>query len=155
MALALLATAAFFGWQALQLPFGEVALPGPAFFPFALACVLALVAVAILFMSLRSVPTADLVFVGHRDVVITLAALCGVTFAFEQSDGYIALGVFVAALLVLVARTTLWRAFLGATLGMVAVWFVFRWALGVRLPAADFWWDIGNALAAPFSSGTL
>jgi hypothetical protein len=33
---------------------------------------------------------------------------------------------------------------------MVAVWAVFRLALGVRLPASEFWRQAANLVAGPF-----
>ena len=72
-------------------------------------------------------------------------------FAFERMDTYVLLGTFTAVLLMAVGQATLWHAFLGATLGMAAVWLVFNVALGVRLPAGEFWWQ----LAAWLPSGLL
>jgi hypothetical protein len=146
MALALLATAAFFMWQSALLDFGRVGLPGPGFFPFFLGVALAGLAVAILYHVWQDVDSAATVFLGHRDVLITLAALAGVAFAFERSDAYVAMGVFSAVLLIVVGRAALWRAALGTVLGMIGVWLFFGIALGVRLPTADFWDTIGALL---------
>jgi Na+-transporting NADH:ubiquinone oxidoreductase subunit NqrB len=44
-----------------------------------------------------------------------------------------------AVILLLVARAAPWKVVLGAVLGMIAVWAIFRLALGVRLPTGDFW----------------
>ncbi len=149
VAAALLAAAAFFISQAAPLDFGRIGLPGPGFFPFALGVALCGVALAILFVAVRSQAASEAVFLGHRDVLVALAALVGVALAFEQGDAYLVLGLFVTTLLLLVARTTLWRALLGASLGMVLVWAVFRVALGVRLPTGGFW----SKLAAVLSTG--
>jgi hypothetical protein len=81
----------------------------------------------------------EIVYLGHRNVLIVLAALAGLAFAFERADTYVTLGVFAAVLLLLVARAPSWKVVLGALLMMVAVWVMFRLALGVRLPAGDFW----------------
>lgn len=152
MALALLAAALFFVWQSASLPFGRVALPGPGFFPFALGIVLGLFALAILYQALRSAE-GEAVFVGHRDVLIALAALAGVAFAFERIDAYVVLGAFAAALLLFVARAAPRRVVLGTILGMVGVWAVFRLALGVRLPASEFWQQAVKFVAAKLPSG--
>lgn len=139
-ALALLASGLFFVWQAALLPFGRVGLPGPGFFPFALGIVLTLFALAILCRALRSGEAIDeAIFLGHRDVVLTLAALAALALVFERIGAYAALGLFTAVLLLLVARSALWRVLLGASLGMVAVWLFFGVALGVRLPPGDLW----------------
>ena len=154
IALALLAAATFFIWQAALLPFGRVGLPGPGFFPFVLGVVLALLAIAVLVRILQnSSDNAQSVFLGHRDVLIALLAMAGLALAFERIDGYVALGAFTAALLLFVARTSVWRALLGVILGMVGVWLFFGIALGVRLPAGDYWQDAVDFIASRFSTG--
>jgi hypothetical protein len=154
IAAALLATAVFFIWQSVLLPFGRVGLPGPGFFPFALGIALALFALAILVHVLQNgLGNAETLFLGHRDVLIAMLAMAGLAFAFERVDAYVALGVFTAALLLFVARTSVWRAALGATLGMIAVWAFFGIALGVRLPTGDYWRDAMDLIFSRFSAG--
>ena len=138
MSVALLATAVFFVSQAAVLPFGGIGLPDPGFFPFALGAVLGVLALAILYRSARS-EEGETVYLGHRDVLVVLAALACVAFAFERADTYLVLGSFMAVILLLVARAAPWKVVLGAVLGMIAVWAIFRLALGVRLPTGDFW----------------
>jgi Na+-transporting NADH:ubiquinone oxidoreductase subunit NqrB len=137
-AAALLAVAGFFVWQAAHLPFGTVRLPGPGFFPFALGIALACVSLAILIRAARGWGGGHAVRLGHRDVVVVLAALLAAAAAFERLGAYATLGLFTAAILLLVARTAPWRAALGAVLGMAAVWLVFSVLLGLRLPAGPF-----------------
>lgn len=153
VAAALLAAAVFFISQAALLDFGRVGLPGPGFFPFALGIALGAVSLMILFVAVRAQDDRDVVYLGHRNVLVALAALVGVAVAFEQADSYLVLGTFVAALLLLVARTTVRGALLGASLGMVMVWVVFRVALGVRLPTGPFWDDLGAWLPAMLRAG--
>lgn len=153
MAVALLATAVFFMWQSLYLPFGRIGLPGPGFFPFALGVALAVLALAILISTLSKPDDGEAVFIGHRDVLIALAALSGVAFAFDKADSYLALGIFAATLLLFIARAPLWRVLLGTTLGMMVVWAVFKVALGVRLPAGDFWQQIADFVMARLPFG--
>jgi Tripartite tricarboxylate transporter TctB family len=152
VALALLATGLFFMWHAALLPFGRVGLPGPGFFPFALGSGLVLLALAILYVVWRSPGEATSVFLGHRDVLIALAALAGVAFTFERADAYLVLGTFAAALLLLVARSTLWRVVLGAIIGMIVVWLFFVLALGVRLPTGEFWQQLMDLIPRLSSS---
>jgi hypothetical protein len=153
VAIALLAVAVFFISQAALLDFGRIGLPGPGFFPFALGVALALVSLMILYVMVRSPDEAEPVYVGHRDVLVVIAALAGVAFAFEQSDTYLVLGTFLAFVLLLVARTTLLRALLGACLGMALVWLMFKFALGVRLPTSQVWSELAAWLASLFSTG--
>jgi len=156
VALAVLGTALFFIWQAALLPFGGIALPGPAFFPFALGIALGLLALVILSLSLLGkMAGAGAVYLGHRDVLIAFAALVGVAATFEQADTYVTLGVFAAVLLVFVARAQLWRVALGATLGMLGVALVFRFALGVRLPAGEYWRQALDMVVARLPAGSF
>jgi hypothetical protein len=134
MAVALLASALFFVTQASLLELGGPALPGPGFFPLALGTVLGLLALAVLYRSVRQVE-GETVYLGHRDILIVFAALLGVAPAFEALGAYLTLGAFTAILLLALARTSLWRIALGTVLGMIAVWLVFKVALGVQLPA--------------------
>ena len=153
VALALLASALFFMWQSALLPFGRVGLPGPGFFPFALGVALGLLALAILFYSAwRGGGVGEAIFLGHRDVLLTMAALASVAFAFERVGAYVALGTFTAFLLLVVARSALWRVLLGATLGMVAVWLFFGLVLGVRLPTGELWQQFADLVAAQLYS---
>jgi hypothetical protein len=153
VALALLASSLFFTWQSALLPFGGVGLPGPGFFPFALGVALGLLALAILLYSVwRGGGVGETMFLGHRDVLLTVTALAGVAFAFERVGAYVALGTFTAILLLLVARSALWRVLLGATLGMVAVWLFFGLALGVRLPTGELWQQFADLVAAKLYS---
>lgn len=154
MAVALLAVGLFFVWHAAFLPFGRVGLPGPGFFPFALGVALGLLALVILVRSWRVASDGNAVYLGHRDVLIVLGALIGVALVFERTDTYLTLGVFAAALLLLVARAALWRVVLGASLGMVAVWAVFRFGLGVRLPTGEFWDSVRDLVAAKLNGAS-
>ena len=155
MALALLAAAVFFIWLSALLPFGKVGLPGPGFFPFALGIILAVLALAIVAYTLIYETEARVVFLGHRDVLIALAALVGLAATFEQMDAYLTMGIFAAVLLLFIARAAPWRAALGSVLGMVGVWLMFRVALGVRLPASDFWQDSMGFIVSKFTAGPL
>lgn len=138
MSVALLATAVFFVSQAAVLPLGGIGLPGPGFFPLALGAALGLLALAILYRSVRG-EEGETVYLGHRDVLVVLAALGGLAFAFERADSYLVLGSFMAVILLLVARSAPWKVALGVIVTMIAVWAIFKLALGVRLPAGDFW----------------
>jgi hypothetical protein len=153
LALALLATGLFIAWQATTLSFGGLGLPGPGFFPFVLGAALATIAVALLATGQGTGDDGETVFLGHRNVLVTLVALGGAAFAFERLGALVTLGLFAVAMLLLVARTALWRAVLGAAVGMVAVWLFFGIALGVRLPDGTVWERISDAVsAAPPSS---
>jgi putative tricarboxylic transport membrane protein len=148
VALVLLAVGLFFVWQSALLDFGRVGLPGPGFFPFALGVVLTLFAGVILYHAWSAERGGEAVFLGHRDVVVALLAMAGLAAVFERLDSYLALGLFTAVVLLLIARAAVWRVVLGATLGMVAVWLFFGLALGVRLPVGEFWQPVTDLFSA-------
>jgi hypothetical protein len=148
LALALVGAGVFFAWQAAELSFGRVGLPGPGFFPFALGIALAVIALGVLYAGLQAAEDGERVFLGHRNVLVAMVALAGAAVAFERLGAYVTLGAFAVAMLLLVARTSLWRALLGAVLGMVAVWLFFGITLGVRLPDGTVWEQIADAWAA-------
>lgn len=147
MAVAIMATAVFFVWLSALLPLGNISLPGSGFFPFALGMVLGLLALALLIVSIRG-EAGETLYLGHRDVLVVLAALAGMAFAFERADSYIVLGAFMAVILLLVARAPLWKVLLAGIVTMILIWGVFTLALGVRLPAGDFWDLLTRAPAA-------
>ena len=150
--LVLLATGAFFAGFATLLPFGRVGLPGPGFFPIVLGIALGALALGILFHVWRAPDVSEPIYIGHRDVLLTILALTGVAFAFEKIDSYVALGAFAAFVLLLVARAAPWRVALGVVLGMTAVWLFFGVALGLRLPTGEYWRELHELVttALPF-----
>jgi len=151
--LAFLAIGAFFARFALLLPFGRVGLPGPGFLPFVLGIALVGLALAILFYTWQERSDGEPIFIGHRDVLLAILGLIGVAIAFDrEADSYLALGIFAAFLLLVLARAALWRVALGAVLGMVAVWLFFGIALGLRLPTGEFWQEMLDVVttALPF-----
>lgn len=137
-ALALTAAGLFFVWQSAFLPFGGFALPGPGFFPFVLGIAIAVLALAVLLRAWSEAGDGEVVYVGHRDILVVVGALVGVAFAFERLGAHATLGLFMFCLLLLVARTSLWRALAGAGLGVIAVWVFFNLLLGVQLPRGQF-----------------
>lgn len=127
-----------FTWQASLIDFGALALPGPGFFPLVLGILVFALAVVIGVGDWRRAPSAETVELGHRDVLIVLAALAAVPPLFEPLGAYVTLGLFGAALLVLIARRSLVIAGLSAAIGMAACWYFFQVALGLQLPIGPF-----------------
>ena len=137
VAAVLAAIGLIFTWQAALIDFGDVALPGPGFFPLVLGVlVLALAAVIGVRDWFRT--GGEAVELGHRDVLIVLAALAALPPLFEPLGAYATLGLFGAALLVLIARCSLVIAVLSAAIGMAACWYFFQVALGLQLPIGPF-----------------
>jgi hypothetical protein len=133
----LAAAGALFAWQASLLDLGSVELPGPGFFPLVLGAVLVVCAAVIGFDCWRS-RRGDAVELGHRDVLIAIAALLAVPVLFEPLGAYITLGLFGTVMLVLIARVRLIAAVAAAGLGMAACWYFFQELLGLQLPVGPW-----------------
>jgi hypothetical protein len=127
------AVGAVFVWQAALLDLGDIALPGPGFFPLALGAALTIFAAVIGIECWRTCG-AETVELGHRDVAIVIAALLVVPLVFELLGANITLGLLGTALLVLIGRVALPLAIAAACLGMAACWYFFQVLLGLQLP---------------------
>jgi hypothetical protein len=127
-----------FAWQASLIDFGDLALPGPGFFPLVLGVLVFVLAAVIGVRDWFGTADGETVELGHRDVLIVLAAMAAVPPLFEPLGAYATLGLFGAALLVLIARCSLVIAVLSAAIGMAACWYFFQVALGLQLPIGPF-----------------
>ncbi len=127
-----------FTWQASLIDFGDFALPGPGFFPFALGVLVFVLSVIIGVRDWFRSDSTETVELGHRDVLIVFAAMLAVPPLFEPLGAYVTLGLFGAALLVFIARQSLVIAGLAAIIGMAACWYFFQVALGLQLPIGPF-----------------
>jgi Tripartite tricarboxylate transporter TctB family len=134
IAAVLAAVGLIFTWQASLIDFGDFALPGPGFFPLVLGVLVFVVAVMIGARDWFQADSGETVALGHRDVLIVVAAMLAVPLLFEPLGAYLTLGLFGAALLVLVARTPIVIAVLAAIVAMVGCWYFFQVALGLQLP---------------------
>jgi hypothetical protein len=124
--------------QAVPLDFGTIEMPGPGFIPLILSLLTVALAATIGFREWRQADCGETVELGHRDVLIVLAAMLLVPLLFEPLGAYVTLGLFGAVLLVLVARTSLVIAGISAVVGMAACWYFFQVALGLQLPIGPF-----------------
>jgi hypothetical protein len=138
VAAVLAAIGLIFTWQASLIDFGDLALPGPGFFPLVLGAVVFVLAAVIGVRDWFQTAGGETVELGHRDVLIVLAAMAAVPALFEPLGAYATLGLFGAALLVLIARCSLVVAVLSAAIGMAACWYFFQVALGLQLPIGPF-----------------
>jgi putative tricarboxylic transport membrane protein len=121
--------------QSLTLTFGDVSLPGPGFFPFALGLLLIALSVAIFVMVLKEPRNVLQVEVGHAPVLISFVAMCLTAGLFERAGAFLSLGGFMLIMLVAVGRVRIIPAVLASVIGMLVVWYVFKVLLGVQLPA--------------------
>jgi hypothetical protein len=139
MAAVLAAAGVVFAWQASLLDFGTVAMPGPGFIPLVLGLATIILGGIIAVMEWLQVGSGETIELGHRDVLIVLAAMVAVPPLFEPLGAYVTLGLFGAVILVLVARTSIAVAGVAAAAGMVACWYFFQVALGLQLPFGSAW----------------
>ena len=77
---------------------------------------------------------SEAVEIGHRDVLISIAALLLVPVLFEPAGAPITLGLFGLASLVLIGRVSPLLAIAASGLGVTACWYFFAVLLGVQLP---------------------
>src|SRR5438093_5981951 len=80
---ALAAIGILFVWQASRLDLGSIALPGPGFFPLVLAVLVVAFAIVIAIDRWRTPANEEAVELGHRDVLIVIAASLVVPLLFD------------------------------------------------------------------------
>jgi putative tricarboxylic transport membrane protein len=134
----LAAVGLLFVWQASLLDFGSVGLPGAGFFPLTLGAVLAAFAGVIAGERWRQSAAGETVELGHRDVLICVAAMLFVPLLFESLGAYITLGLFGTTLLVGIGRISPPLAAAAAAIAMAACWYFFQVLLGLQLPGGPF-----------------
>ena len=132
---AIAACGLLFVWQASLLDLGHVGLPGPGFFPLVLGAAVAAFAVVIGLERWRMPADGQKIEIGHRDVLIVIAAMLGVPLLFEPLGAYLTLGLFGVVILRLVAKVSLPLAIAAMAAGMVGCWYFFEVMLGVQLPS--------------------
>jgi hypothetical protein len=138
VALVLAGIGLVFAWQASLLDFGDFELPGPGFFPLVLGILVVALSTMVAIEGIRGAGQGQTVELGHRDVLIVLAALVAVAAGFERLGAYLSLGLFGAVLLVVLARVAVPLAVLSAVVAMVACWYFFQVLLGLQLPRGPF-----------------
>jgi putative tricarboxylic transport membrane protein len=143
IALALLVVSALYLFQALRMPLGMAARPGPGFYPAAVgafACVVALVVTALAFRRGEPDPEPDDVEetpADRRRVGLTVATLAGFCLLIPWIGYPLAALLFVAATLRQLGAG--WRgALLTALLSAEGSYYLFAGLLGVTLPQG-FW----------------
>ena len=142
VALAMLAAGAVYLTQALRMPLGAAARPGPGFYPVGVgvfACVVALVVVALTFRAPAGASRRDWDggSLERRQVGIAVATLAGFCFLLPWIGYPLAALLFVGTLLLELGAG--WRrALLTAVLSAEGSYYLFATLLGVTLPQG-FW----------------
>ena len=132
------ALAGYVMFAASRMPMGSYTLPGPGVFPLALGVMLAVASLArVAWHFAQRRPerdTRDTVALGHVNIVIAVAALCGVALALEALGFIVTMGAFLAVLFAALARRGWWRAIVSAAVAVVCFYYFFDRFIGVTLP---------------------
>jgi hypothetical protein len=131
-----LAVGLAFAWAALDYKFGSSASPGPAFFPFGLGLVLALLGAVVLLKSL-TIETADGEPVGRlawRPLLVILAGVLAFGVALPRFGLVVAMPLLVILSSLASKEFTWLSTLLNAAVLTVLCWGVFVAGLGLRIP---------------------
>ena len=135
VAAVLLAIALYVGVEALRMPRGSLALPGPGFFPAGLAVLLGAAALGLLArVGLGLAADEEAVALGHGHVVTILASLAGVALLLERLGFLVTLSLFLLVLFRALSPLGWLRSAVAAVATTVAAYLFFHTVLGVSLP---------------------
>ena len=134
VASALLALASYVLIAALRMPRGTLALPGPGFFPAALAGLLGVAAVGLLARVGLGRASDEPVSLGRGHVVTTLASLAGVALVLERLGFLVTLSLFLIVLFRALSPLGWLRSAVAAVATTVVAYLFFHTVLGVSLP---------------------
>jgi hypothetical protein len=134
VALALLAVATGVLVAAARMPRGTVALPGPGFYPGAVAVLLGTAALVLLARARRDAGEEDRVALGHGPVLVILGGLAGVALLFERIGFLPTMAGFLLLLFRTLSPLGWGRSAAAAVAAALAAWLFFERLLGVTLP---------------------
>lgn len=139
VAAALLLLGLFAIWQALGMPMGTAAMPGPGVMPISLGILLAVSALVLIAWGDRTGPSADArVVVGHRFVTLGIAATAAAGVLFERVGFLITSTLLLFVLLRSLSALGTWRSLLAAVIASVIARLLFQNLLDVALPPIPF-----------------
>lgn len=132
---AIILLGAFALWQALRMPPGTVALPGPGMLPAVHGSLIIIAGAAIAVRSLWSGAAAEeTVPLGHNHIALVLLALFASALLLERI-GFVATGtLFLFVQFWVLGGITWWRAMLASLVVTLCCRYFFSDLLGVRLP---------------------
>jgi hypothetical protein len=125
-----------FAWGATEYSFGTSARPGPAYFPFGLGIILALLGVATILESLAS-KAQDGDLIGHiawRPLLIILGAVVGFGFLLPRAGLVITLPFLIVLSSWASDEFRLTTALISSVVLTVASWLIFVKGLGLTIP---------------------
>lgn len=126
-------------WQAMGMPLGTAAMPGPGMMPMALGILLALSAAVLIVWRVTTGPAADAaVVVGHRHVALAIVSIAVAGLLFERVGFLITSTLLLFALLCSLSSLGWWRSLLAAVIASIAARLFFQNLLNVALPPIPF-----------------
>ena len=125
-----------FAWGATEYSFGTSARPGPAYFPFGLGIILALLGVATIFEALVSkAQDGDLIgSIAWRPLLIILGAVVGFGFLLPRAGLVITLPLLIVLSSWASDEFRLTTALISSVILTVASWLIFVKGLGLTIP---------------------
>jgi hypothetical protein len=125
-----------FAWGATNYSFGNSARPGPAYFPFGLGILMAILGAMVTFKALTvetegGDPIGD---IGWKPLIIIVASLVGFGFALPYLGMVIALPLLVLTSALAGDEFHLGEALLNAAILTVGSWAIFIWGLNLVIP---------------------
>ena len=125
-------------FEAIAMPMGSVALPGPGVFPLALSILLCVATVGMLAEQLlQASGGGERVGLFHGPVLLAFAALCAVALLLERIGFLLTMALFLLVLYQAFSTLGWLRAAAAAVVSALALHAFFAYAIGVPLPRGD------------------
>jgi putative tricarboxylic transport membrane protein len=137
-AVVLLALGGSAAWEALRMPQGTPALPGPGMVPLAFGVLLALAAALLIGVRRTGSGGDEAVPLGHRHVVLAFTVLIVAGLLWERAGFLVTSALFLFVMLWSLSPLGWWRSLLFAVAGSVALRLIFQNLLNVVLPPLPF-----------------
>jgi hypothetical protein len=134
--LSLLLVGLFAAWEAVRMPQGTAALPGPGVLPLGLGALIAVCSLAFVIAGRTSPDEAAAL--GSRHVACALLAVLAAGLLWERAGFLITATVFLYVLLWVLSPLGWWRSLLAAAAAAAVARFVFQNLLNVVLPSLPF-----------------
>ena len=132
---ALLNLGVFAAWEAVRMPQGTPALPGPGMLPLGLGVLMAVCALVLIVVRTSAEEPVKL---GNREVVCALLAVLAAGMLWERAGFLITATLFLSALLWILSPLGWWRSIIAAAAAAAVARYLFQNLLNVVLPPLPF-----------------
>jgi len=137
-AVALVLLGVLAAWEALRMPQGTPALPGPGMVPLACGVLLALLSAVLLAARRTGAGSDEPVPLGNRHVLLCFVVIVVAGLLWERAGFLVTSTLFLFVLLWSLSPLGGWRSLIAAVLGSVALRLIFQNLLNVALPPLPF-----------------